>query len=133
MNLEKLKHFNDEEVSFIETMQVKDGVTCDVYVFNNDVSKDLGVVTVSMGHKTPLQKVLLGDKTIEGFISGAGVLTINKENGNVESYKFPSDTQPKEIEVKVGEIMQWEADKDVDLVFYEICYPPYKDGRYENL
>jgi len=29
--------------------------------------------------------------------------------------------------------MQWEADKEADLVAYEICFPPYEDGRYENL
>ena len=29
--------------------------------------------------------------------------------------------------------MQWEADKDSDLVAYEICFPPYEDGRYQNI
>jgi hypothetical protein len=27
--------------------------------------------------------------------------------------------------------MQWTA--KTDLIFYEICYPKYEDGRYENL
>ena len=29
--------------------------------------------------------------------------------------------------------MQWEASKNSNLVFYEVCYPPYQDGRFENL
>ena len=33
----------------------------------------------------------------------------------------------------IGEIMQWQADKDSPLVAYEICIPPYEDGRYENI
>ena len=37
----------------------------------------------------------------------------------------------KEVEIKVGDLVQWEATKD--LVFAEICYPPYEDGRFENI
>jgi hypothetical protein len=29
--------------------------------------------------------------------------------------------------------MQWFADDDSSLTAYEICYPPYEDGRYENI
>ncbi len=29
--------------------------------------------------------------------------------------------------------MQWQADPNSPLEAYEICYPPYQDGRYENL
>jgi hypothetical protein len=43
---------------FIETMVVKEGVECDVYGFEGDTSKDLGIVRVKKGHKTPLQRVL---------------------------------------------------------------------------
>jgi hypothetical protein len=35
--------------------------------------------------------------------------------------------------VGIGDVMQWEADKETDLVAYEICFPPYEDGRYENI
>jgi len=41
--------------------------------------------------------------------------------------------KPLLIEVSIGEIMQWEADKESDLHVFEVCYPPYEDGRYENL
>ena len=47
-------------VTYVETMQVKDGVSCDVYTFDNDNSKDLAIVTVDKGSKTPLQKIQKG-------------------------------------------------------------------------
>jgi hypothetical protein len=37
-----------------------------------------------------------------------------------------------EVEVKIGETMQWQAAPDSDLEVYEICFPPYADGRFEN-
>jgi len=118
-------------VTYIETMQVKQGVSCDVYEFSEDRQKDLGIVTVAEGCKTPLQKVLKGDKTIEGFISGSGKLTVTKD-GKKTVYEF-RDGNSKEVQINVGEIMQWHADGGSDLVFFEICYPPYEDGRFENL
>jgi len=121
----------EQPVNYIETLEVKQGVTCDVYEFNEDKQKDLGIVTVTRGYKTPLQKILKGDKTIEGFISGSGKLTVTVENKNTV-YEF-KDSDKKEVLVNIGEIMQWYADGATDLVFYEICYPPYEDGRYENL
>lgn len=27
----------------------------------------------------------------------------------------------------------WEADPDSSLMAYEVCFPPYEDGRYENI
>jgi len=41
--------------------------------------------------------------------------------------------EPIVVTVGVGEIMQWKADKESGLAVYEICFPPYEDGRYENL
>ena len=35
--------------------------------------------------------------------------------------------------VEIGEIMQWQADENESLVVFEICFPPYQDGRFENL
>jgi hypothetical protein len=29
--------------------------------------------------------------------------------------------------------MRWEADPKSNLKAYEICFPPYEDGRYENI
>jgi hypothetical protein len=121
--------FDGESVKFIETSQVKEGVVCDVYSFDNDDSKDLGLVRVSKGHKTPLQKVLNGDKTIEIFREGQGVLRVVDIDGNEITHNFPSDK--KDVEVKIGEIVQWEAVED--LTFVEICYPPYQEGRFENI
>jgi len=91
----------------------------------------LGIVAVSKGSKTPLQKVLKGDKTIEGFLSGVGTLTITKRDGKIEKHNFSNFTPKKEVEVEIDQTMQWEADEN--LVFYEICHPPYQDGRFENI
>jgi len=124
-----LKRFNKESVIFIETSTVKDGVFCDIYRFDNDNSKDLGVVRVKKGHKTPLQKVLTGDKTLEVFLEGQGFLRIVESHGNEITYSFPSETNP--VEVNVGDTMQWEATEE--LVFAEICYPPYEEGRFNNI
>lgn len=120
-------------VRFIETIAVKEGVECDTYAFVNDDSKDLAIVRVRKGHKTPLQKVLSGKSTIEGFVSGQGSLTVRSAEGNAKSYEFKSRGSAQAITVQVGEVMQWWANGDTDLVFYEICEPPYKDGRFENL
>ena len=117
----------EQLVSFVETLDVADGVACDVYTFDGDTTKDLGMIRIEPGRKTPLQKVLKGDKTVEGYISGKGKLKITKPNGKQVVY-----TEPFAITVAVGELMQWEADPDSDLSVYEICYPPYEDGRFQN-
>jgi putative hydrolase of the HAD superfamily len=127
--MKKLSEYDNQELKFIESSKVKDGVVCDIYEFINDNSKDLGIVTVEKGYKTPLQLVVGGEKTVEIFQQGQGVLTIIDQNGNKSAYNFPSEQA--EVNVKVGEKMQWEAIDD--LVFAEICYPPYKDGRFKNL
>ena len=127
--MKKLTEYNNQPVTFIESSAVKDGVVCDVYEFVGDKSKDLGMVYVQKGCKTPLQLVVGGDKTLEIFQSGRGTLTVTDENNNTREYHFPSEQT--EVEVKIGEAMQWKALDD--LVFAEICYPPYKEGRYKNL
>ena len=127
--LKSKNSYNDEKVTFINSSEVKDGVVCDVYSFDDDSEKDLGIIKVRSGEKTPLQKVISGDQTLEIFESGSGVLTITGENGKKTEYAYPGG--PEQVEVKVGELMQWEAYGD--LVFAEICYPPYKDGRFENI
>ncbi|MDZ7786299.1 MAG: hypothetical protein U5L95_04225 [Candidatus Saccharibacteria bacterium] len=117
------------ELKFLETQQVKNGVVCDVYEFVTDNSCDLGIVAVESGRKTPRQKILSGDKTIEGYVSGQGVLEVKKPDGKIHEYMFPSTEN--EVELHVGDTMQWIA--ETDLVFYEICYPAYSDGRFQNL
>lgn len=122
-------------VNYIETQAVKEGVECDVYAFTDDSARDLAIVRVAKGFKTPLQKVLLGEKTIEGYLDGSGSLTIHSVDGQTNKHQFnPTNTATsKEVTVEVGQIMQWHADGSNDLTFYEICEPPYNDGRFENL
>jgi hypothetical protein len=122
-------------IRFIETLQVKVGVECDTYAFEVDSSKDLAIVRVKMGFKTPLQRVMKGERTVEGFLSGAGTLVVWATDGAAKTYDFkPGDgTDKTGVEVAKGQLMQWSADKDEDLVFYEICEPPYEDGRFEDL
>lgn len=124
----------EQPISFIERTRVTDGVECDVYAFDGDKTKDLGIIRIKPGSKTPLQKVLKGDRTIEGDISGKGKLTITKADGTQQIYNANDETrEPIVVTVAVGELMQWEADVNSDLKVYEICFPPYEDGRYENI
>jgi hypothetical protein len=104
-----------------------------VYKFLDDATRDLAVVKVLSGHKTPLQKVLKGSRTVEGFLDGAGTLSIIDDRGHTKSYDFASANTSREVIVRVGEVMQWAADSSTDLTFYEICEPPYEDGRFENI
>jgi hypothetical protein len=69
------------DVTYIETQTVKDGVECDIYKYTLDESRDLAVVRVSRGFKTPLQEVVSGTTTIESYLEGAGTLTIRSKNG----------------------------------------------------
>ena len=124
----------EQKVSYIETMQVTNGVECEVYTFPEDPSKDLGIIRIEPGKKTPLQKVLKGEKTVEGYISGKGKLTITHPDDTETVFRVDGSTQePVIVTVNIGETMQWEADKDSDLVAFEICIPPYEDGRFENV
>lgn len=124
-----------QSVAFGSTMTVTTGVSCDVYTFSEDKTKDLGIIRIDPGCKTPLQKVLRGERTIEGFISGKGKLVITKKNGEIKIYEVGYEKSPKfsPVIVEIGEQMQWQADKDNRLIAYEVCFPPYQDGRYENV
>ena len=128
--MQKETEFRGEPIEFVESLKVKEGVICDVYKFKEDDTKDLGIVEVRKGFKTPLQLVVGGDRTLEIFKQGEGTLTIIDRDNNQKIYSFPGESQT-EIEVRVGEKMQWEALGD--LIFAEICYPPYVDGRYKNI
>lgn len=123
-----------QAVTFVETSQVTDGVECDIYKFDGDTEKDLGIIRIKPGKKTPLQKVLQGERTVEGHVSGTGRLTITNSEGQKRVYQFDKATkQASPVTVAIGEQMQWEAAADSDLVAYEICFPPYQDGRFENI
>jgi hypothetical protein len=86
-------------------------------------------VTVAKGHTTPLQKVLKGEKTVEIFQSGVGTLTITSPDGEQRAYSYPG--AKTEVVVHVGELMRWSATEN--LMFAEVCYPPYQVGRFQNL
>ncbi len=138
MKNKKLRLFpykgTEQKIDFIETIEVKARVSCDTYKFVNDETKDLAIIFIAKGAHTPLQKVLSGDKTIEGYISGSGTLTITNPEQKTKTYSFKDDSRSnQEFTVAVGSIMQWQADKTSALVIYEICHPPYQDGRYENI
>lgn len=128
--MQKETEFCGEPIEFIESSRVTEGVICDVYSFTGDDAKDLGIVAVKKGCKTPLQLVVGGEKTLEIFRQGKGTLVVTGKDGSQKKYSFPDSAQA-EIEVKVGEKMQWEALDD--LVFAEVCYPPYKEGRFVAL
>ncbi len=121
-------------IEFIESSQVNDGVVCDVYSFQNDPNKDLGIIRIKPGQKTPLQRVLDGTRTIEGHVSGRGKLIVLRGDGNEESFSIDDGLPERvQVEVHVGDEMQWEAAEDSTFVAYEICFPPYQDGRFENI
>ena len=137
MSTHKINSFTLDDkkllVVYVETMQVKEGVSCDVYSFKDDDSKDLAIVTVDKGHKTPLQRILKGKTTIEGFVSGKGILNVTSSDGEARRYEFDEKNPGEPVLVYIGDLMQWHANGDRDLVFYEVCTPPYEDGRFENL
>lgn len=135
---EKLSSFRHDDVvwqvSFVETMKVKDGVICEVYAFEGDKSRDLAIIHVEPSHTTPRQRVLKGNKTIEGFVSGNGSLIIEGAGESAVRYEFDDENgeSSDSVSVELGQIMQWQAG-EAGLVFYEICEPPYEDGRFENI
>ncbi len=134
----RLKEFPWEKrpqpVSFVETVSVVDGVTCDVYTFDQDSGKDLGIIKIQAGKSTPVQKVLDGERTIEGHIFGKGKLVVTRADGKVETTNVGDDPYEMiSVTVMVGDTMQWQADPNSNLIAFEVCFPPYKDGRYENV
>ena len=130
--MNKLSHFRGVQVIFQETVHVKEGVVCNIYLFKDDSSKDLAIVRVNSKSHTPLQKVVHGDRTIEGYLEGAGELKVVRTNGEEQIITFPSKSN-EEVMFSIGDTMQWCANKGEQLTFYEICTPPYKDGRFINI
>lgn len=124
-----------QPVEFVETTnEVSPGAECDVYKFVGDDTKDLGIIRINPGCETPLQRVLKGDRTIEGYVSGSGKLVVARGNVSIETFEVTD--RPGEhlsVLVRVGDTMQWKASPNSKLVAYEVCVPPYADGRFENL
>lgn len=135
MNTDRLRTFEVGQhtvpVSYGETSQVADGVTCDTYTFDDDKHKDLGIVHVAAGAKTPRQRIVSGDLTVEQHVSGRATLRVEREDGLRQRFRFRGDLSRRAIWLGAGDVMQWHA-KD-DLTFAEVCYPPYEAGRFENL
>lgn len=118
-----------------EPVEVAEGVTCYSYKIGEREDCDLGVVFMEAGASTPLQLVKSGDRTIERHFWGKGKLIIN-EGKEVECIYEVEGKAPcgVEVEITVGKTMQWIADPDgPGLVFCEICFPPYEEGRFMNL
>ena len=95
----------EQEVVYVETEDLAPGVLVDIYAFVGDDTKDLAIVTVLPGFKTPLQQVLKGVRTIEGYVSGKGAYLNDKQifvNGinsiekSVVDYNF-SYTTPNQL------------------------------------
>lgn len=120
---EKIFKFFWEKVRFIESIEVKEWVTCDVYEFEWNNKKDLGIITMKKWHSTPKQKILKWDKTIEWIISWNWKFLFNWRDINCKWWE--------KFELWIWDIMEWKA--DTDLEFYEICYPPYEDWRFKDL
>ena len=123
-----------ESVNFIETISVVDDVTCDVYSVEDDTSKDLGIIKIKLGSKTRRQRVKKGERTIEGHVSGRGKLTITrKKSGKSEIHPVDDNIIRFSIDVGIGDVMQWLADENSNLVAFEVCIPPYEEGRFEDI
>jgi hypothetical protein len=89
------------------------------------------------GSRTPRQHVISGDHTIEGHVAGMGHLLVSHGGAltRPDSYMMQShpDTEPFDMTIGRGEIMQWVASGQMALVASEVCYPPYAEGRFEDL
>lgn len=130
--LEQFTYRNETVTTqLIDSQEVFPGVICDAYLHPETKERDLGVIYIEAGKKTKPQKVLSGIETIEGYMSGVGRLIILKPSGEKLTFEVNQESEGFSHTVEVGDIMQWQADED--LVVFEICYPPYQDGRYENL
>ena len=122
-------------ITFVESQVVKEGVTCDIYTIDDDRTKDLAVIEIQPGFRSPRQKVIKGDLTIQRFFSGAAYLYVDELDGSKRTRFFKSQeaTQNNDVEVKVGEIMQWSSLGPDPLIYHEICEPPFEKGRFEDL
>lgn len=136
---------NNTPIIFEELVQVAPGVQCGVFSFDKegerDKIRDLGIIIIEPGGQTPIQRVILGDRTIEGLIYGSGALRVIRSNGGnpqYETHYFDSEdllnpTTNISITVSEGDIMQWTADPNTYLIVYEICEPPFTEGRFETI
>lgn len=127
----RLTTFRGQKVVFTETQQVKVGVECDIYSFVGDDTKDLGIIRLEKGATTPIQLIQKGEKTIEGFLYGNATLKTFDSSGRMFERRFWDGNYDGNVELGIGYTMKWRAAEYS--ILYEICYPPYEDGRFKNL
>jgi hypothetical protein len=125
----------DYPVEFIETIHKREGLEVDTYNFVGDKTRDLAIMRINHGFKTPRQRIDEGERTLEGLVSGRGHFIVERKDSDLpEVFRFTDSSQnTSPIEVNIGDVMQWKADGDSTLVAYEICYPKYSDGRFKDL
>ena len=121
------------KTQFLSSTEVFPGVVCDAYLLVETQERDLGVIYIQAGRRTKPQKVLDGIETIEGYVSGRGSLIIVKPSGEPLEFKVGPGSEGFSYPVDVVDIMQWRADAGDNLVVFEICFPPYQAGRFEDL
>lgn len=72
--MKKLDTFNFDgnvlKLHFEARSEVVAGVVCDVYSHPETSAQDLGIITIEPGMKTPLQKVLKGEKQLRAIYLG---------------------------------------------------------------
>jgi len=127
--------FGNEELpaQYQETVTVTEGVECDIYALGATNLQDLALISVSPGKHTPVQRVLQGEETIEGYLSGKGKLAIIQKDGSIAEYTVDGTTEGFTYSVQIGETMQWQADGKEPLEIFEICFPPFEEGRFQNI
>lgn len=129
-------NYQDQELSaeYQETVEVIPGkVFCDVYTHPETQERDLGIISISAGANTPVQRVILGEETIEGYLSGKGKLIVIHNDGSIAEYPVDETTEGFTCSIWEGQTMQWQADSEEPLEIFEICYPPFEEGRFESI
>jgi hypothetical protein len=126
--------FNDQIWKLVRngSYEVISGVYCDNYEIVGDSEQDLAAIHVHPNAKTPRQLIKCGESTIEVFMSGNGSLIVEDVSGIINEHHFTESQSGNYVQVAIGEKMQWIAGNE-GLHFVEICKPPYKDGRFENI
>lgn len=84
---------------------VAPGVVCHAYEIVGETQRDLAVVRVAAGMRTPLQRVLLGDATTEGCVKGSGILEVDM----AEQYRFGPEQPNTPVTLRPGHLVQWTA------------------------
>jgi hypothetical protein len=120
------------------SIAVAEGVVCDTYLFEGDNSRNLGIIKIEPGCKTPHQRVVGGVRTNESYVAGAGRFHFGVGVNYSDELTYgvtmaPDVNNPFAMDMNHGNVMQWAAEPDQSLVVAEICWPPYADGRFENL